>query len=179
MKPLALAIILLFLIPVAYSYFIAIVDPNYGYRLVPVWEDQAFTAWNLTSAGRPNTFLAISNGILTITASGNLPSSFTASAQRYVNLSFDPARFRYFKIDIKTSSIGVAARVMIWTNATTHFTILLKTYNDSSWHTEIVDMTYFGINSPSIYSIQLGWQLLDPLTAAHASFRNPSINTAE
>ena len=57
-----------------------------------------------------------------------------------------------------TSSLNIAARIVIWPtpSAIDSREVLLKTYNDNQWHTEIIDLSFFGI-SGNIHRVELGF----------------------
>jgi hypothetical protein len=96
------------------------------------------------------------NNVLTVFARGNISAGTIVTAQRSDNFSFNLQTYRYLNVSIKTSSINASARIVIWTNSTVPCTVLLKTYNDEEWHTEIVDLSFCGVSEDKLFMIELG-----------------------
>lgn len=116
-------------------------------------------AWTITYNNKSiNATLSSDQVNLRIYGSGNLTAGTIVSAQRYFEPTIALEQPRYLKVIIKTSGIDVAARMTVWTDEITSHLILLKTYNDNEWHTEIVDLSYFGLIDSQIQMIELGWQ---------------------
>lgn len=114
--------------------------------------------WILATNKPVKAEISSDEGILKISASGNIPAGTIVSAQRIKEIPIDLDIYQYFIVRIRTSSINAAARVMIWTNQTYARAVLLKTYNDFEWHTEIVYLPYYGISGVQIYMIELGFE---------------------
>jgi len=108
-----------------------------------------------------NASISSENGTLEIHGSGGLSSGTIVSAQRPKGLLFNSSEYSYLKVSIKTSSINVAARVVVWVDQSHAYAVLLKTYDDNAWHTEIVDISLFGATSSSLYMVELGWMQID------------------
>lgn len=137
--------------------------------------------WTLVYNRQPNeTNISTEGNILKIFGSGNLSAGTIMSAQRTSNLTFDATVARYLNVSIKTSGIEVAARIVIWTSPSQWIVILLKTYNDFSWHIEIIDLFSFGINASNLYMIELGWQqVYDSTNQSIVWYRQLSFNLWE
>jgi hypothetical protein len=133
-------------------------------KLIAIYREQP--DWWLATT--PLTPATISNqqGILKLSGNGNLSEGTIISAQRSKNLTFNLVPFNYINVSIMTSSLDIAARIVIWpTNSSGSISreVLLKTYNDNQWHTEIVELSLFGLTK-NIYRIELGLITLDSST---------------
>jgi histone acetyltransferase (RNA polymerase elongator complex component) len=117
---------------------------------------------------------------LEIFGNGNLTTGTIVSAQRFSNLTFNAIIDRYLNVSAATSSIDVAVRIVIWIGPLQPVIVLLKTYNDYSWHTEIIDLLSFGINVSEVYMIELGWQqVYDSANQSIVRYRQLSFNKME
>lgn len=137
-------------------------DPYYYGGIQHVYIEQVticreLSQWILSYDVPINASISGHEGILKVSGKGNLSANTVVTAQRLSGLSFDLSKYKYLKVSIRTSSIDVAARIVIWTDSTQPYTVALKTYNDREWHTEIVDLSYFGISGNELYMIELGW----------------------
>jgi hypothetical protein len=123
--------------------------------------------------------ISSANGTLWVQSNYSLNQNTIVTAERTYNLTIDVTKHRYLSVSIMTSSINVAARVVIWTNATNPVEVLLKTYNDGLWHTEIVDLGAFGIRSNDLFEIELGFIQLKEGSGlpVFASYRSLSFST--
>jgi hypothetical protein len=117
--------------------------------------------WTIAYIGTTNASISSENGTLEIHGSGGLSTGTIVSAQRLNSLLFNPSEYNYLKVSIKTSSINVSARIVIWTDQSHAYTVLLKTYDDNAWHTEIIDLSFFGATNSSLYMIELSWMQID------------------
>jgi len=142
------------------------------YKRIPTWK---------LSCNKPiEANMTTEQGILKIFGNGPLIAGTIASAQRSTDLTFNLVVARYLNISIKTTSINVAARIVIWASPSQYVTVLLKTYNDFSWHIEIVDLLAFGINVSGLYMVELGWQqVYDSTDQSIAWYRQLSFNQLE
>jgi len=126
-------------------------------RKIGMYEEKA--AWGITyNRESINATLSSDQGNLRSYGSGNLTSGTIVSAQHLFEPTIELEGARYLKAMIKTSGIDVAARITAWTDNVGSTLILLKTYNDSEWHTEIVDLWYFGLSNSKLQMLELGWQ---------------------
>ena len=79
-----------------------------------------------------------------------------------------------------TSGIDVAARIVVWTDPNHSYMVLLKTYNDGNWHTEIIDLLYFGIPGGSYLSmIELGFTQISDGSGSIVCYSQLSFNSLE
>lgn len=115
-------------------------------------------SWSLACNKPIEANISTEENTLKIFGSGNLTAGTLVSGQRFSNLTINTTVAKYLNVSIKTSSINVAARIVVWTSPSNPVLILLKTYNDSNWHIEIIDLLCFGINVSELYMIELGWQ---------------------
>ena len=84
-------------------------------------------------------------------------------------------------VSIRTSSINIAARIVIWPDQNVHNSreVLLKTYNDNDWHTEIIDLSYF-ILPTDVFMIELGFAQIYPSnTNEWITYKTLSFNSLE
>ena len=98
-------------------------------------------------------------GPLKITMEGTRNGGEIVAAQKTQNIPADLASNDYIKVSIMTSSIDVAARIVIWTDFEHPREVLVKTYNDSVWHQEIVSLSFFEL-SGNISMIELSMKQL-------------------
>jgi len=126
-----------------------------------------------------NTEISSSNGTLCVQSNAVLKPETVVTAQRMEDLTINVTKYRFLSLVVMTSSINVAARVVIWTNASSPFIVLLKTYDDRLWHTEIVDLRAFEISGNDQFIIELGFIQLkgesDP--PVFARYRSLSFST--
>jgi hypothetical protein len=137
--------------------------------------------WILSSSDPVPAGISSGNGVLTVTARGNLTQGLIVSAQRTRNLDVNLTPYYFLKISIMTSSIDVAARIVIWPTSTIADSkeVLLKTYNDNQWHTEIVDLSLFGLTN-RVFEIELGFVTLADLSSeTYANYGQLSFNMLE
>jgi hypothetical protein len=109
------------------------------------------------------------NNVLTVFARGNISAGTIVTAQRSDNFSFSLQTYCYLNVSIKTSSINVSARIVVWTNSTVPCVVLLKTYNDENWHTEIVDLSSCGVTEDKLLMIELGLMQVYDVTNSESS----------
>jgi len=136
--------------------------------------------WTLTYNKPIEANISTEGDTLRIFGNENLTAGTIVSAQRFSNLTFNAIVARYVNVSVKTSSINVAARIAIWTSPSQSVVVLLKTYNDFSWHIEIIDLLSFGINVSRLYMIELGWQqVYDSTDQSIVWYRQLSFNQLE
>jgi hypothetical protein len=161
-------------------------DPYYDEGVQHVYIEQVAICkeppqWILACNAPINANISSQDGILKLCGSGSLSANTIVTSQSFNELTFDLSKYKYLEVSISTSSINVAARIVIWTDSTQSYTVLLKTYNDREWHTEIIDLSFFGISSNKLYMIELGlmqvYNLLDSNSVA--SYKELSFNSLE
>jgi hypothetical protein len=111
---------------------------------------------------------------LNITVSGDVTAGTIVSAQRSelaVNITED----NYLSVSIKTSSVNVAARIIIWQNNSS-YPVLIKTYDDSAWHNEVIDLSSFNL-AGNVSLIELSLQQLTDGNYSSVCYRQLAFNT--
>jgi hypothetical protein len=120
----------------------------------------------------------LSNEII-VSDEGNLSNGIIVTARRSYDLNFNESVGNFLNVTVKTSSVYVAARVTIWTSNTSAYTVLLKTYNDFNWHTEIISLSAFKIIGPNITLVELGLLELNNQPSAMVWYANMSFNSLQ
>jgi hypothetical protein len=125
-----------------------------------------------------NGVMSSMNGTLTIKGIGNITYGTIVTAQRYSGLDINLTTYRYLKVSVKTYGSDVALRVVIWTDPSHPITVLLRTYNDTLWHNEIIDLSFFGISGSHLFLIELGWLYISktPANIATVCYKDLSFN---
>lgn len=111
--------------------------------------------WNYGSTNSVKGNIIGVDGILNVSMYDWYPEGIIVTAQRTLDLPAGLASNNFAKIVVKTSSINVAIRVVLWIDPYIPREILVKTYNDTSWHTEIVSLPFLGIFG-NVHMIELG-----------------------
>lgn len=163
-------------------------DPNYvagtqyAYvESIAIYERFKNPDWTISASQLVNTTLSSERGVLNLSASGYLSEGLLVSAQRRNNLSINAELHNYLMVSIRTSSINIAARIVIWPDQNVHNSreVLLKTYNDNDWHTEIIDLSYF-ILPTDVFMIELGFAQIYPSnTNEWITYKTLSFNSLE
>jgi hypothetical protein len=136
--------------------------------------------WTLASNTPVNATISSENSVLKVSANGDTETGTIISAQRVSGLDLDFTKYRYVNVSIMTSGIDVAARVVVWTDSSHLYPILLKTYNDKNWHIEIIDLSYFGIYSSShLFMIGLGLLQISEGSNSTVCYSQLSFNSLE
>jgi hypothetical protein len=126
------------------------------YQFVPENEYRDAPNWELISDKPVNAKLNAQNHVLSIRLSNIAPNGSLIAAQRVGGFAFDLRNAGYLQVSIKTSSLSVIARIVVWTEDGKDHLILLKTYNDNQWHTEVVQLSAFGVSGTKLLAVQLG-----------------------
>jgi hypothetical protein len=179
-KTLTMFVLVLVVFPVAY---LSILDATVGYsnpRLVLGWEDNTFGAdWKLASNAPVEGSLEAENGTLVVSAIGAVANQTIVTGQLFLDADkfVDLATYNYLKVSVRTSSIDVAARIVIRSNTTEVKEVLMKTYNDNEWHTEVVDLSGTFALSGMVVGVEMGFMMINPTkSGAWANFRQLSLN---
>ncbi|MCP8309251.1 MAG: hypothetical protein H3Z54_11270 [archaeon] len=173
---------LILLSPIVYLAILNLAIPQSSIKFHAGWEDNSFqNGWRLASNKPVNASILSENGILKVYANGNLSAGTIVTAQRIDGLEFNLDTYRYLKVSIMTSGPDVAAIIEIWTGPDLDYlhTVLLKTYNDGNWHTEIIDLLYFGIYGSGLFMIELGWMQVYEGSSSMACYSQLSFNSLE
>lgn len=166
-------------------------NPNYSGGLQHAYV-QAITfyqnppAWKLAYNNPLNASIFSNNGLLEVFGNGDIERGNIVSAQRTTDLEFDLNEYRYLNVSVMTSGLDVAARIVIWTqpNLDHSYAILLKTYNDKDWHTEIIDISYYlrahsDVSTSGLSMIELGWMQVEESNSSTVFYRQLSFNNLE
>jgi hypothetical protein len=162
-------------------------NPNYSGGLQHAYVQaidfyQNSPAWRLAYSNPLNSSIFSNNGLLEVFGNGHIKGGYIVSAQRTSDLEFDLNKYRYLNVSVMTSGLDVAARVVIWTqsNLDHAYAVLLKTYNDKDWHTEIIDLSYyFDVSASRLFMIELGWIQVQEGHSSTVSYRQLSFNSVE
>jgi hypothetical protein len=156
-------------------------DPNYAggtqhayFQTIGLYKTPP--AWTLAYNNPINASISSENGVLMVYGEENLSAGTLVSAKRSTGLDFDFNQYRYLDVSIMTSGLDVATRIVIWTSKAS-YTVLLKTYDDRNWHTEIIDLTAW-IGS-GLSMVELGLNQIYPGSRSTVSYRQISFNSLE
>lgn len=132
-------------------------------RSIAIYREQP--EWWLASSSLTPAGISNQQGILTLSGIGHLSKGTIISAQRSKDLNFNLIPYNYLNISIMTSSLNVAARIVIWPDSVAGNSreVLIKTYNDNNWHTEIIELSIFGLTQ-NVQRIELGFVCIDTST---------------
>lgn len=153
------SILLLIIFPTLYVASLESTVSHPGLNFSITWSDNSFQNWGYKSNSPVNGGISNENGPLRVFMNGSASVDDIVAAQRTQDLPSELGSQEYLMVSIMASSINVAARIVVWTSPQQPHVILLKTYNDSDWHIEIVSLRFFDI-SGSIFMIELSMQRL-------------------
>jgi hypothetical protein len=171
-------ILVLLIFPVAYVAAINAVLPYNSLAFETGWTDQSFSGWTVNASQGTNGSLAVSNGSLSvISATMVTPQQFVAADSPNLPL-IDISRYHFLIVSIRAPAYYVAARIVIWAGGGGPIAVLVKTYADTGWHTEVIDLRFFGLSiARPLRMIELGWQGVETSASAgtHVEFRGLSL----
>jgi hypothetical protein len=151
-------ILTLIVLPVAYIAAINASVPHDHLAFSAGWTDPMFAGWTVNSSAGASAFISVSNGVLSVVSTTSVtPQQFVAADSP--NLSqVDRARYPFLLIAIRAPAYFVAARIGIATEQRGLVLVLVKTFPDSGWHTEVIDLRFFGLaDGKGLLVIELGW----------------------
>jgi hypothetical protein len=135
--------------------------------------------WNFAHSSSVKGNILGANDVLNVSMFEYLSKGDIVTAQRTRDLPLGLASNNFLRILIRSSSINVAARIAIWSSAYHFQEVLLKTYNDTEWHTEIVSLPFLGV-SGTVHMIELGMMRLYPSNSTEwVSYRELSFDNLE
>lgn len=143
----ALLGIALITIPVGYGLIISSMQSHETLRFDPVWKADLSGPWVITTLPPVEARLEEDKGVISIISDDALADGAIVSARGRQIPMVDFAEYRFLIVSVKTSSLVLAARIVLWPEGSEPITVLLKTYADTKWHTEAVDLHYFGLSS--------------------------------
>lgn len=142
-----------------------------------IWFCKVPAQWMSVCDFRLNSSVSSKEDTLTVSASGDVQEGSIVAAQRTKCLNFSLESYPYLKVSVKTSSLDVAARIVVWTAQERSYPILLKTYNDREWHTEIIDVRHFGVTNAALYQVELSLLQLYNGSDSSVAYRSLSFNS--
>ncbi len=148
----------LVVLPVAYIAAINVAIPHDQLTFTAGWTDPSFAGWTITASAGASAFFTVSNGVLSLVSTTSItPQQFVAADSP--NLSqVDLPKYPFLIVSIKAPAYFVAARIGIVTEERGLALVLVKTYPDTDWHTEVIDLRFFGLSDGArIQMIELGW----------------------
>ena len=151
-------ILVLLILPVAYVAAINAVVPHASLAFEAGWTDLTFSGWTVNASAGTSALLSVSNGSLSIISGGTVtPQQFVAADSPNLSAA-NVTKYPFLIVSVKAPAYYVAARIGIWTGKGPLILILLKTYADTAWHTEVIDLRFFGLSSETpIRTLELGW----------------------
>ena len=165
------AILVLIVFPMMY---VGVIDTLVSHKkpvFISGWECSDFTdGWRLASSVPVKGELVVENGVLKVTANESLPYYGVVTAQKLDDFVVNVTTYNYLVVSVKTSSVFTAARIVVWPHSTgmAQKEVLLKTYDDNEWHTEVVDLSsIFGL-SGDIVGLELGFKSIDPSVSSQS-----------
>ena len=179
------AVCFLFLIvifPLVYLESLSAAIKHPGFVFSANWTDNfnssEINEWRLDNTSQTVSSLSLSNSMLDLSINNPIGNGTQISAYRS-DLPNTLNGQNYLQVSIRTSSINVAAEISVFESSSDIHVILLKTYNDAQWHTELVFLPYFGVTEP-ISKIELGMVQLGAFrTGESISFENLSIGNLD
>jgi len=152
-------ILVLLIFPVAYVAAINAVLPPTGLALEAGWTDQSFSGWTVNVSQGTSAVLSVSNGTLSVISTGTVtPRQFVAADSPNLPL-VDISRYHFLIVSIRTPAYYVGARIVMWTGSGGPILALVKTYADTEFHREVIDLRFFGVSTATpLRTIELGWE---------------------
>jgi hypothetical protein len=135
--------------------------------------------WVLSQNKQVYSRILETEGSLNVSASGAIPAGTIVAAQRLRGLDIDSNKYKMLSVSVRASSVNVQARITVWMNKSQGYPVLLNTFNDTFWHNEVIDLSFFNLSGGNIYMIEVGWkQLLDGYNSS-VCYRQLSLNSLE
>ena len=165
-------ILVLIVFPVMY---VKVLDTLVGHTepvFISGWGTDFTDGWQLASSVPVKAELAEEDGVLNVTATESLPNYAIVTAQKLDDFVVNVTTYNYLVVSIKTSSLFTAARIVVWPNSTkiAPKEVLLKTYDDNEWHTEVVDLSSIFALSGDIIGIELGFKRINPSASSESVY---------
>ena len=150
--------LVLLVFPVAYVAAINALLPHEGLAFEAGWTETSFSGWTVNVSAGASAVLAVSNGTLSVTSTGTVtPDQFVAAESPNLSAA-NVTKYPFLIVSVKAPAYYVPARIGIWTGKGRLFLVLAKTYADTAWHTEVIDLRFFGLSwEAPIRTLQLGW----------------------
>ena len=154
----AAMVLVLLLFPVAYVAAINAMLPHESLAFEIGWTEQSFSGWTVNASSGTNAVLAISNGTLSVISTATVTQDQFVAAESPNLSAVNVTRYPFLIVSVRAPAYFVAARIGIWTGKGPLVLVLAKTYPDTAWHTEVIDLRFFGLSwEAPIRTLQLGW----------------------
>lgn len=159
--------VLLVGIPVVYVATVNSLEDHPTLRFEAGWTDPVFfEGWIFVANAPVDGYLNNSQGYLAINTDRVLNPGVIVAAQRRTLPPLDISQYPFLVVSIKTPSSLIAARIVVWLDPGQGITLLAKTYADREWHTEVIDLRFFGLSGTiQPFMLELtGWVIERPTT---------------
>ncbi len=155
---LAATILVVLIFPVAYVAAINAVLPHESLAFEAGWTDQSFSGWTANASQGTSALLSVTNGSLSVISAGTVtPQQFVAAESPNLSAA-NVTRYPFLIVSVREPAYYVAGRIGIWTGKGDFILVLVKTYADTAWHTEVIDLRFFGLSwETPVRTLQLGW----------------------
>jgi len=151
-------VLILTILPVAYIAATNALLPHESLAFAAGWTESSFSGWTVNVSQGTSAFLAVSNGTLSVISAGTVTTEQFAAADSPNLSAANITKYPFLIVSVKAPAYYVAARIGIWTGKGPLLLVLVKTYPDTAWHTEVVDLRSFGVSwETPIRTLQLGW----------------------
>ncbi len=175
---LAAMILVVLIFPIAYVAAISAVLPHESLAFEAGWTDPSFSGWTANASQGTSAVLSVSNGTLSVISAATVtPQQFVAADSPNLP-AVDISRYHFLIVSIRAPAYYVGARIAILTGTGGPTLVLVKTYADTEWHTEVIDLRFFGLSiATPLRMIELGWQGVETPAPAttHVEFQGLSL----
>jgi hypothetical protein len=138
----------------------------------PLWQPALSYVSNASVIGQ--------NRVLTVsgTTDSSLPSGTLSivSAQRSMGLNLDVTKYNIMSVELRTSTPGVIARIVVWNDTAEPITVFSGTIVDTSYQQVLIDLRPDHIG-PTIYLVELSWMSPVSGTSFQMQYRNLAFYT--
>src|SRR5207245_10509567 len=90
---------------------------------------------------------SVSNRTLSVLSTGTLPPQHFVAPSSPNLPQVDISRYHFLIVSIRTPAYYVGARIVMWTGSGGPILALVKTYADTEFHTEVIDLRFFGLST--------------------------------
>jgi hypothetical protein len=127
--------------------------------IVVGWEDSQFAGtWSLSNSSGTPGYVSISNGTLTVAASGTVSPGDSVAAEGFGLPRFDVTHYPYFSVAVRSSSVYLAVRIVLSSAPDQTLVIVFSTFNTPSWHTIYTNLAFLGfLGQVPVDQLTLGW----------------------
>lgn len=149
-----------------YVAAVSAIIPHSGLQVGVGWSEPEFNStWAVASSPGVSGYLIRSNGSMTVGASGSIQPGGIVSAQNMELPALDVKDYPFLTVTVRSDSVYLAVRVMVWPTSTSPHPVIVSTFNDQSWHTLYVNLSWLlGLTgSVRLYLLELGWVVVQQL----------------